>query len=182
MQKIPPIICLSIFYLTSLCGQEFKITGTVVDSETKEVLEATTVYIESPKDSSLVTYTISDEKGFFEIKDRTHLKELNLFFSFNGYKTLAMKIPRKSSTELGLVHMEQQAEQLKGIAVVGDRVPITIKKDTLEFNADSFKTRPDATVEELLKRLPGVEVDSDGKITVNGKEVNQVLVNGQVFF
>ncbi len=182
MHKVPPIICLSIFCLTSLWGQEFKITGTVVDSETKEVLEATTVYIESPKDSSLVTYTISDEKGFFEIKDRSYLKELNLFFSFNGYKTSALKIPRKPSTELGLVQMEQQAEQLKGIAVVGDRVPITIKKDTLEFNADSFKTRPDATVEELLKRLPGVEVDSDGKITVNGKEVNQVLVNGQVFF
>ncbi len=84
--------------------------------------------------------------------------------------------------KLGNIPLEEQAQELKGVKVVGERVPIIIKKDTMEFNADSFKTRPDATVEEVLKKLPGVQVDSDGKITVNGKEVNKVLVNGQVFF
>ncbi|MRI02576.1 outer membrane beta-barrel protein [Kriegella sp. EG-1] len=182
MKKMLPaflvgILCLSISY-----SQEFRITGTVVDELSKEPLEATTIYAESVKDSSLVAYTISDATGFFELEDRSSLKEMNLFFSYNGYKTLNMKITVKKNINLGTVQMQLQAEELKGVNVVGDRVPITIKKDTLEFNADSFKTRPDATVEELLKKLPGVEVDSDGKITVNGKEVNQVLVNGQVFF
>ncbi len=93
-----------------------------------------------------------------------------------------MKVEVKPLLELGTVQMEEQAEELKGVNVIGERVPITVKKDTLEFNADSFKTRPDATVEDVLKKLPGVEVDSNGKITVNGKEVSQVLVNGQVFF
>jgi len=68
------------------------------------------------------------------------------------------------------------------VIVKSEAPPIRIKKDTLEFNASSFKVRPDSNVETLLKQLPGVEVSPDGKITVNGKEVNQVLVNGQPFF
>ncbi|WP_209406350.1 outer membrane beta-barrel protein [Pseudozobellia sp. WGM2] len=172
--------CILVF--PSLYAQEFRITGSVVDATTDEPLEATTIYAESPKDSTLVSYTISDENGFFEMEDRSTLKELNLFFSFNGYRTLTMKVEGQAVLQLGVLKLEPQTEELEGVNVVADRVPIIIKKDTLEFNADSFKVRPDATVEELLKKLPGVEVDSDGKITVNGKEVNQVLVNGQVFF
>ncbi|PKA97453.1 carboxypeptidase-like protein [Flavobacteriaceae bacterium MAR_2009_75] len=182
MHKVLPALVLCIFFHYNVCGQEFKITGSVVDATSAQPLEATTVYAESPKDSSLVAYTISDEKGYFELEDRSSLKEFNLYFSFNGYKTLTMKVEVKPEIKLGTVQMEPQTQELLGVDVVGDRVPITVKKDTLEFNADSFKTRPDANVEDVLKRLPGVDVDSDGKITVNGKEVNQVLVNGQVFF
>src|SRR5690606_19015445 len=70
---------------------------------------------------------------------------------------------------------------LEGVVISG-APPIRIKTDTLEFNAASFKVRPDANVEALLKELPGVDIDEDGKITVNGKEVNQILVNGKPFF
>ena len=66
--------------------------------------------------------------------------------------------------------------------VITSRAPITIKKDTLEFNVKSFKTKKDANVEDLLQQLPGVEVDDEGKITVNGKPVNKLLVNGKPFF
>ncbi|MFZ4106979.1 outer membrane beta-barrel protein, partial [Flavobacterium sp.] len=68
------------------------------------------------------------------------------------------------------------------VVIKGQAPPIRIKKDTLEFNVSSFKVRPDANVETLLKQLPGVEIDTDGKITVNGKVVNQILVNGKPFF
>ncbi|MBG47340.1 MAG: TonB-dependent receptor [Pseudozobellia sp.] len=182
MHKAFKAFVLCIFFTPILSAQEFKITGTVKDSDSQLPLESTTVYAESPRDSSLVAYTISDVNGFFELEDRTSLKSVNLFFSYNGYKTLVMKLDLKPETKLGTVQLEPQAQQLEGVNVVGERVPITVKKDTLEFNADSFKTRPDANVEDMLKKLPGVDVDSDGKITVNGKEVSQVLVNGQVFF
>lgn len=182
MYKVLPSFLLCIFFFSYSSAQEFKITGNVVDALSKQPLEATTIYAESSKDSTLIAYTISDEDGFFELEDRSDLNELNLFFSFNGYKTLSMKISLKALVKLGNIQMEEQAQELKGVSLVGERVPIIIKKDTMEFNADSFKTRPDATVEEVLKKLPGVQVDSDGKITVNGKEVNKVLVNGQVFF
>ncbi len=178
------VLCLIgfLFILTYGNAQDFTIKGRVVDAVSKKPLEATTIYAESIKDSSLIAYTISDLNGFFELEEKSNLKEINLFFSFNGYETLVMKVKAKTLLEIGTIQMEEQAQQLKGVQVVGDRVPITIKKDTVEFNVDSFKTRPDATIEDVLKKLPGVEVDINGKITVNGKDVSQVLVNGQVFF
>ena len=71
---------------------------------------------------------------------------------------------------------------LDEVTLTATRAPITIKKDTLEFNANSFDTRQDANLEDLMKKLPGVEVDSDGNITVNGKPVSRILVNGKEFF
>ncbi|MEJ1224087.1 outer membrane beta-barrel protein [Sediminicola sp. 1XM1-17] len=163
-------------------AQEFLVKGTLLDASSKQPMEASTIYAESIQDSTLITYTISERNGTFALEGKTALKEVILYFSYNGYKSLVKKIALKSQVDLGVIEMEEQAQELKGVQVTAERVPITIKKDTLEFNADSFKTRPDATVEDVLKKLPGVEVDSDGKITVNGKEVSQVLVNGQVFF
>lgn len=182
MHKILPVFVLCTCFYYNVCGQEFKISGTVIDAGSEQPLEATTIYAESPKDSALVAYTISDENGYFELEDRTSLRQMNLFFSYNGYRTLTMKVEVKPEIKFGTVRLEPQTQELQGVDVVADRVPITIKKDTMEFNADSFKTRPDANVEDVLKKLPGVDIDSDGKITVNGKEVDQVLVNGQVFF
>src|SRR5690606_28368241 len=75
----------------------------------------------------------------------------------------------------------RRSSDLEGVLIVGSP-PIRVKTDTLEFNAGSFKVRPDANVEALLKELPGVEIDDEGKISVNGKEVNQILVNGKPFF
>tara|TARA_R110002051_G_scaffold58777_3_gene107951 strand:+ start:1416 stop:4187 length:2772 start_codon:yes stop_codon:yes gene_type:complete len=182
MTKFLLTLLLSVSLFSISNAQDFLIKGKVVDLETKNPLEATTIFAESILDSTLITYSITDQNGDFELEGKTSLKEFNLFFSYNGYKTLKMKIAKKAIIDLQTVQLEEQFEELKGVQVSGERVPITIKKDTLEFNADSFKTRPDATVEDVLKKLPGVEVDSNGKITVNGKEVNQVLVNGQVFF
>lgn len=171
----------SIFFSLSF-AQDFTLSGKVVDAITNTPLEASTIYLESVKDSALISYTISDQKGNFELEGKTHHKEVKLFFTYNGYKSLVMDIKLKENIALGSVQLEEQAEQLDEVRLVGHRIPIAIKKDTLEFNADSFRTKPDATVEDVLKKLPGVEVDTDGKITVNGKEVDRVLVNGQVFF
>tara|TARA_R110000868_G_scaffold222048_1_gene473887 strand:+ start:6148 stop:8910 length:2763 start_codon:yes stop_codon:yes gene_type:complete len=182
MQKFYFSLLFSILFISLSYSQDFVLTGKIVDAITKAPLEASTIYAESLKDSSLVSYTVSDQKGMFELEGQTSLKEVNVFFSYNGYKSHRVKVTLLPQVDMGSVQLEEQAQELDGVLIVGDRVPITIKKDTLEFNADSFKTKPDASVEDVLKKLPGVEVDSDGKITVNGKEVNQVLVNGQVFF
>ncbi|MCK0148018.1 outer membrane beta-barrel protein [Arenibacter sp. F26102] len=182
MKKFHFSLLFSILFFSLSFSQDFVLSGKIVDAITQTPLEASTIYAESVKDSALVSYTVSDQKGVFELEGDTSLKEVNVFFSYNGYKSHYIKVKLGSQVDLGKVQLEEQAQELDGVLIVGDRVPITIKKDTLEFNADSFKTKPDATVEDVLKKLPGVEVDSDGKITVNGKEVDQVLVNGQVFF
>ncbi|WP_394750169.1 outer membrane beta-barrel protein [Spongiimicrobium salis] len=181
LKALPSLICALLLCAVS-SAQEFHITGKLVDEISQKPLEAATIYVESIQDSTLISYTISDSNGFFELEGKTKQEKANLFFTFNGYKTLKMTFDLKKEIDLGTVKMDEQVEELKGVQVTGERTPITVKKDTLEFNADSFKTRPDATVEDVLKKLPGVEVDNEGKITVNGKEVNQVLVNGQVFF
>ena len=182
MQKVLLTILTTIFVFSLSRAQDFNIKGKVVDATTGLPLEGATIYTETIKDSTLLAYSISNTNGIFEIEGKTALKEINIFFSFNGYEAMKMKLQVKKSINLSDIKLKEQIQELKGVYVTGERVPINIRKDTLEFNASSFKTRPDATVEDVLKRLPGVEVDSDGKITSNGKEVDKVLVNGQVFF
>ncbi len=171
-----------LFSFTSTYGQDFLIKGKIVDATNGNPLEAATIYAETVKDSVLISYTITNSDGNFTLEGRTSYKKARLGISYNGYKSKSLEVDLKPSLELENIVLEEQAQELEGVDLVGERVPITIRKDTLEFNSDSFKTRPDATVEDVLKKLPGVEVASDGTITVNGKEVNKVLVNGQVFF
>ncbi|WP_235856418.1 outer membrane beta-barrel protein [Flagellimonas oceanensis] len=176
------LIFISLFISFNSYGQEFLVKGKIVDAATGSPIEAATIYAETLRDSSLITYTITNAQGIFALEGKTAYKKARLAFSSNGYQSQTKEVTLEPVIEMGTIKMEEQVQLLEGIDLIGERVPITIKKDTLEFNADSFKTRPDATVEDVLKKLPGVEVDSDGTITVNGKEVNQVLVNGQVFF
>ncbi|MCM5663702.1 outer membrane beta-barrel protein [Galbibacter mesophilus] len=178
-------ISLLFFFVVSVFSyaQDYELTGKVIDETTREPLEASTVYAETIQDSTMVSYTVSNQNGDFILEMDTPEKKVHLFITYNGYQPVKKVVTlSKNTIDFGEIPLALQAEQLEGVSVVGERVPITIKKDTLEFNADSFKTRPDASVEDVLKKLPGVEIDSDGKITVNGKEVNKVLVNGQVFF
>lgn len=162
--------------------QNFKISGTLVTGEENTPLESATVYLERVKDSSLVSYTISDKNGKFTLEDKTSDKQVRLNISYVGYKTYSEVVSlEKPEVNLGVLKMEVDLNALNEV-VVRSRAPITIKKDTLEFNVKSFKTQKDANVEDLLKQLPGVEVDDEGKITVNGKDVNKILVNGKPFF
>ncbi len=85
-------------------------------------------------------------------------------------------------SDLGRISIAPAPTELGVVEIAGNRPPITIRKDTIEFNADAFKTRPNAVVEELLKKLPGVDIDPDGKITVNGKPVSRIMVDGRDFF
>ena len=168
--------------LHSLSAQDFTIKGKLIDAQMETPLDAATVYVETVKDSVLVAYSITELDGSFLIEGKTNEKSLVFYASFNGYAPLKKEIQMSAQIDLGRMGLEEQVEQLGEVLVAAERVPITIKKDTLEFNANSFKTRPDATVEDVLRKLPGVAIDANGTITVNGQEVDQVLVNGQVFF
>jgi hypothetical protein len=160
----------------------FKITGIIQTEKDKSPLESATIHLEIIKDSTVVSYTISNDKGYFSLEGKSFQKELRLYVSYIGLKTYSKKITiNNKSLNLGAIIMKSQDNMLDEV-VIKSRAPITIKKDTLEFNVKSFKTKKDASVEDLLKKLPGVEVDEQGKITVNGKPVNKILVNGKPFF
>ena len=146
-------------------------------------IESATVYVSVSKDSTLIDYTITDKNGLFELKIKKTKTPTFLKVTIMGYNNFKKAIESiTSDIDFKQLLIVEKAKLLGEVVVQSEAPPIRIKKDTLEFNAASFKVRPDANVETLLKQLPGVEVGTDGKITVNGKEVNQILVNGKPFF
>ncbi len=174
----------SIFCVTVAFAQTnpFKISGTLIDEADKMALEAATIYLQRVKDSALVTYTISGKNGRFSLEGKTGDKHLNLYISYIGYKTHFQSINLDGEViSLGTIALKTDVDALDEV-LIKVSPPVRIKKDTLEFNASSFKTRKEANVEDLLKQLPGVEVDIIGEITVNGKVVDKILVNGKPFF
>ncbi|MFT5890441.1 MAG: hypothetical protein ACI9Y7_000533 [Dokdonia sp.] len=175
-------VLLLFFPSTYSQAQNFEVIGVLKDKTTQQPLEAATVFMETVKDTTLITYTITNAKGMFALEGKANQKEVFVNISFVGYENYRKIIDLTNpKVDLGDISLDFNIATLDEV-VVKSRAPITIKKDTLEFNVKSFKTKKDANIEDLLKELPGVEVDEDGKITVNGKEVNKILVNGKPFF
>lgn len=159
------------------------IKGKVIDEQTKLPLESATIYLTSKKDSTVIAYSISEKNGNFILKAPKSTNPLQLKASFIGYATKSQELSQLiADTEIGLLSLTESGTTLGEVVVKGEAPPVRIKNDTLEFDAASFKVGADANVEKLLRQLPGVEISPEGKITVNGKEVNQILVNGKPFF
>lgn len=141
-----------------------------------------TISIQDNKDSSLLTYTLTDSKGVFKIGGLPNDKALRVLISYTGYRTFIKVLEPGFNGDLGQVNLPVAATELGTVVIEGNIPPVSIRKDTIEFNASAFKTRTNAVVQDLLKKLPGVEVDENGQITVNGKKVSRVLVDGKEFF
>jgi hypothetical protein len=181
-----------VIYLSSILtyftgyGQSpaYNIKGAVLDSESHRSLPLATVYVKSQKDSSLVTYALTDEKGGFFLKNipRDQSVLFMIFYTgYQGYKRVMANIG-EDTVKMGPVYLSMSSNELSAITVIGERPPIAIKGDTIEFNASSFHARPNSVLAGLLKKLPGVVVDLNGNITANGKSVDRILVNGKKFF
>jgi hypothetical protein len=171
-------------FLCSAIGfsQTITLKGKITDNQDFP-LEAATVYLTTVKDSAIIDYTITGKGGTWEMKTKKFAVPVFVKVSYLGLGNYKKEYPTlDKNQDFGTIKLQDQSTELGEVVIQSEIPPIRIKKDTLEFNASSFKVRPDATVEALLKQLPGVNIDSDGKITVNGKEVNQILVNGKPFF
>lgn len=161
----------------------FTLKGKILDKSSNLPIESATIYITSVKDSTVLDYTITNKFGNFEFTVKKNPNPTVLKVSFVGFKEFQKKVENlNSNIDFGTIQLDEFVNNLDEIVIQADAPPIRIKQDTLEFNASSFKVRPDSNVQTLLKQLPGVEIDAEGKITVNGKEVNQILVNGKPFF
>ena len=166
-------------------AQSGNISGKVTDSSRSRVLPLATVTIFIAKDTSIVTYRLSNELGEFKIPGLPMNTGLRLMITYSGYEAyrkdfiLTAAAPTIVFGDLSLVHTSKQLDE---VIVISERPPVSIKNDTIEFNATAFKTLPSALLEDLLKKLPGVSVDENGDITVNGRKVNRLLVDGKRFF
>ncbi len=175
------IIALIAWMATSLTALAYNVTGVVVDEDSQPMIKAT-VRVLTPADSTAVKGALTNEKGEFRITEISNGSYL-LETSYVGYAPVYKDITVKGKNlALGTISMAEDAKMLRDVTVTGIKTPIKVMEDTVEFNADSYKTQPNAVVEDLLKRLPGVDVGSDGKITANGKEVKKILVDGKEFF
>lgn len=176
------LIILFLFFCITGYGQSVTLRGIVADSASVP-LESATVYLMRAKDSSVVDYTISSKSGSWELKVPKVTEPASLKISFIGMANFREEMAAvDKDRDFGTIKLQDLPTELNEVVIESEIPPIRIKKDTLEFNASSFKVRPDANVEALLKQLPGVVITPDRKITVNGKEVNQILVNGKPFF
>jgi len=179
------LILLTFFVVAALSsfGQKFSIIGQVTDTLSNP-LPSSTIMLLSPKDSSLVNFGVSDAKGAFEIKN-VNKGEYLLKITFVGYVPYSKRIstPATGSVlEVGRIKMQTLTKELESVVVMGEKAPVTVKRDTIEFNAGSFKTKANANVEDLLKKLPGVEVETDGTVRAQGEQVQRVTVDGREFF
>ena len=181
------LLLLALLFSNCLLAQAQKNNGTVKgilkDSASSQGLHDATVSIINSKDSSLVSFTLSSNSGYFEIKNIA-AGNYFLLVSYQGFITLRkpFNIKEAAVTDLGAVAMAQDYKML-GEVVVTDEVPIKIKGDTIAYNANSFKVlKPNATAEELLKKLPGVQAEKDGTIKAQGETVSKIYVDGKEFF
>ncbi len=156
--------------------------GSVKDSSTGEELIQASVRILAAKDSSLVKGAVTNTQGRFAIAGLSPGKYI-VEASYVGYDPQTRNVTMADKDlRLEPFALSESSIMLKEATVVGIRTPVKVMEDTVEFAADAYRTQPNAVVEDLLKRLPGVEVSSEGKITANGKEVTKILVDGKEFF
>ena len=157
------------------------ISGTVVENETGDPIPQTTVRL-LKTDSTLVKGVLTGLDGKFMLSAPQAGKYI-VQVTCVGFKAYAKNITIKGDKDvaLGTVAMRPDAIMLKGATVTGQAAKVTLKADTFVYNASAYRTPEGSAVEELVKRLPGAQVDDDGKITINGKEVKKIMVDGKEF-
>ncbi|MCC8145349.1 MAG: outer membrane beta-barrel protein [Bacteroidales bacterium] len=176
-----------IFFLcaVSVFGQgNISLSGTILDKTEEAPIIGGTVELLNPKDSTVITGAISDVNGIFSMPNLSSGKYI-LKFSYLGFNELTQNLSlsgNRPAMNVGKVYLEPNTILLSEAVIDGKKPEVIVKNDTIEYDAASYKVTENAVVEDLLKRLPGVEVDTDGKITVNGKEVKKFLIEDKEFF
>ena len=162
--------------------QRLTISGHLLDADEKEPILQATVQLFTANDSTFVGGTVSDNRGNFSIEAPSN-GTYRLRISSIGYQTIEREVTlrRDQNQELGDLRMSPESVILKQTVVTAQAPQVVVKKDTLVYNPDAFRTPEGSAIEELIKRMPGAEVDEDGNITVNGKEVKKILLDGKEF-
>ena len=182
MSKILTLLILLTGLGTAALAQKGSVKGKLTDSTYKEILTEATVSVLHIKDSSVVAYTISNAKGEFEIKN-LDTGTFRLMVSYQGYQPFSKRITitaDQPAVDLATLYMDKKTTLLDEVIV--EAPPISVKKDTVEFKASAFKTKPNSTAEDVLKKVPGMQVDKEGNVKAQGEDVQKVYVDGKEFF
>lgn len=175
---------LSLVFLVSFASAQSVATvkGILIDSLNKQSLKDASIVVLSASDSSLEVFTLAKADGSFIINNAP-FGEMLVEVKFQGYEPFSKRITfsaKNSNVDLGKIYLKQAANDLGNVTVT--QSPVKMNKDTVEFTASAFKTKPNAVAEDLLKKIPGIQVDKDGSIKAQGETVQRVLVDGKRFF
>jgi hypothetical protein len=184
MKKIYLLLVISLCTLVTQAQKNGSIKGLLYDTLAKQPVASATITVLKKKDSALVTFTMSDSKGRFEITGLAD-GEYRLLITHVNYHGSSKSITVNEAArdkDLGNVIMRDAAQVLDEVVVTAEAPPVTLIGDTVQYNAGSFKTPPNANVEQLLKKMPGIQVEKDGTIKAQGQEVKRVMVDGKEFF
>ena len=169
---------------TAVTAQKISVTGKVTEKATGDVLPGATAVLLNIKDSARVSGAASKADGSFAIPGVAAGSYI-LKVSYIGYRSVFRNITlstKHSPHSVGVISLSDDAKLMKEANVVARLAQVEMKADTFVYNADAYRLPEGAALEDLVKKLPGAEVDEDGKITINGKEVKKIMVNGKEFF
>ena len=175
MKKILSILLL---FSISLAYSQVRFEGKISDAFGNNIMGANVIAIE--KESKILDgFGISSDTGYFRVSLKKG-KEYEIKVSFIGFKEIVFDLNLTENFEKNII-LEEQAEALDEVEIVYE-MPVTIKGDTIVYNADSFNTGTEKKLADVLKNLPGVEINEDGRVEVEGKEISKITVEGKDFF
>ena len=178
------LLMLSIVGIKAQSGEDqgLTVSGNVHDAELKEPMVQATVQLFRRRDSTFVGGTVTDLRGNFSVEAPVN-GVYKIRISSVGYQSIEREVTlrRNQSQDMGMLLMSPESVMLKEAVVTGRAAQVIVKKDTLVYNPDAYRTPEGSPIEELIKRIPGAEVDEDGNITINGKAVKKILLDGKEF-
>ena len=162
--------------------QRLTISGQVIDSDLKEPMVQATIQLFAATDSTFVGGTVTNEKGTFSV-DAPSSGTYKIKISSLGFQSIEREVTlrRNEHQDLGPLLMSAESIVLKETVVTGRAAQVIVRKDTIVYNPEAYRTPEGSPIEELIKRIPGADVDEDGNITINGKEVKKILLDGREF-
>lgn len=185
MKRHFSLFCLLLFFAATVAAQAPKATvsGSVYSDSGKTALAEAHISLVNAHDSTVIAIESTNTKGHFSFS-KIDTGTYNLLVHAFGYTPAQryLRISTAKNYQVDSIVLHPSYDSLEPVTVVGTRVPVVLKKDTTEFNAAAFKVKPNAMLEELMKKIPGLQVDADGNIMVQGEKITQLLVDGKPFF
>ena len=177
------LLFIALLLTSTFSYAQFEINGGVTNKSGESLVGATVVLLEA-SDSTMYSFALTDEEGKYIIEDiekSEYILQVSYIAHNNYSQPLNVNWDNKSMT-IDDIMLSESSEVLQEVTIQAEHIPMGLRGDTISYNAAAFKTRPNATVEDLLKKLPGIEVERNGNIKAQGEDVENVLVDGKEFF
>ena len=181
LRRVIMTVCVFLLGFSAYAQNSFTVKLKLVDAKTSEPVSFATASLTVKGEKTAAKYELTDAEGaatLAKVKKGTYVLKAELM----GYKSHEQEVVVEKNIDLGEIKMNEDVEVLDAASVSAVGNPIVVKKDTIEYSASSFKTSDNDMLEELLKKLPGVEVEADGTITANGETITKITIDGKTFF